>query len=243
MDVIDILQLNIGEAISIAVKAGRVYKSTLQDAAGRYLMLSAPTYKGIPVIFRKGDIVALTYFRDTGRTAVDARVVGFKLDGNVRCVIFEPYGVPRKEQLRDSFRLEGLRLRCAVLREDTSQQSAPLAGISWLPGSIVDISESGLCISSRIKYLQGENVTVRAWLQWPAGSSPPFGLRAEIRRSEAVETGAGGFITGARFLDRDEATRRNISKFVLMRQQEMLRQSRQPGSTQQFRPGDRKRER
>lgn len=229
MDVLERLKLNIGERVDIVVENGRVYRTAVEDTEGdELLVMPTPFYRGIPVIFRQGDEVSLNYFRDTGRYAVTALVAGFKTEGNLRMILFRPRGEVRRQQLRASYRL-GVDLR-GVLRDNMAGpfpfKPTPDDDEVEIQVQILDISETGLAFKSATRLEVGERIYVRIHLDWPSADAQPIEGTVQVRRCALMDDKRDIYRVGTEFVGLDNDTRKHIARFVLTRQQQILKQKR-----------------
>lgn len=228
MDNLERLNLKIGDKMDITVENGRVYRTVLEDTEGGYLLLSTPLFRGVPVIFHQGQEVGLSFFRQTGRFSVSARVQGFKVEGAVRLIVFDAYGQPIKKQLRNSYRLP-----CDLkgIIRPTINGPFPLNYTQEdydveIDARLLDIGEMGLGLVCKTRFETGDRAYVRVYLEWPAPGAEPCSFFAEVMRCEIYERNTNMFRCGMQFIGLDEDTRKHISRFVLVRQQQMLRQQR-----------------
>jgi c-di-GMP-binding flagellar brake protein YcgR len=229
------LRLKIGERLDVRVENGRVYRSRLDDAHSWYLILDPPFYKGIPVIFHQNQQVTLSFYRESGRFSVDALMRRFRQTGNLRQLVFEPYGEPRRDPLRSTYRVPTD--INALIRQDQGAAFTPIpaAAPPWEEiepedgderTTLMDVSEGGLSFRTFSRWSMGDKLFVRAYFEFPEPGSPPVDFHAEVRRVQMLDAERELFQVGARYVEIEEEIRRYVSRYVFIRQQKRLKQQR-----------------
>ena len=229
MNVLERLKLKIGDRMDITLPSGRSFKSMIEDLSEEgYILLSTPLYRGIPIVLHLRQEVGLNFFREVGRYSFSGRVMGFRMDGEVRLIAFMPLSQPVRHQLRASFRLPAVLV--AIIRENRfgpfPLHHSPDDEEEEETVKTIDISETGLAFKTKTEYLAGDRLYLRVTLGWPQADSPPIEAFALVRRVEALDMTSRVRQIGVEFINLDEDTRRLLSRYVIATQQQRLKQQR-----------------
>lgn len=221
------LKVTIGEKVDVSTGAGQVYRTLLEDiTSDGHLVISAPIFRGIPVILHKDQEIVLYFYRDNGRFGLDARVEGFTLDQNLRLISLLPTSAPRKQQRRESYRLQatleamirpftgGSIITDDFLKDDETKWEKVLTN---------NISETGFSVNTLTDYARNDQIYIKLFLCKVGEKVPPVELIGAIRQRETVDFATEKYRIGVEFITLTDDVRRQIARFLLLRQQEYIR--------------------
>lgn len=217
-------KIKIGEKVAISFGQSSTYPTLLEDiTAEGHLVISAPLRRNIPIILKKEQEIQLHYFRDNGRFTIDTQVQGFKISGNLRLIILEQQSEPRKQQRRASFRL-GASLEAgikpyvggySIIADDDNQP--------WENTKTNNISETGVSLNTHTHYSLEDKLLIRLLLPKADSEAELLEVVGAVRQINLADYNSEQYTVGLEFLDCPEDVRRAIAKFVLLRQQELLK--------------------
>jgi c-di-GMP-binding flagellar brake protein YcgR len=213
-------------------------------ADGHFIVL-VPAHKGVPIVLRDGQELAMCVYRDNGRFAMDVRVVSFRKSENVQLVELEPLSALRREQRREFYRLpvslraEALTLPVSVYTEmrslpetlpqldkvisyEDAVKALEKVGVAEDSVSARDISISGLSIRTKNAHELGDQMVVKVHLGWPTEKTPPISAVVEVRRVE-YDSVSGTYAIGVEFVGAF-AKRDLITKYIFEQQKRRIKQ-------------------
>lgn len=225
----------VGDKIDMLLGAPPYYRTVIDDIIGETtVVVPIPTYRGITVAIHRDQDLQMFYYRPNGRFCVDARVTELHLDSDIRTAELVILSPPRKEQRRASYRVPA-RIKTVVclppppdgffteglfagyIRQLDDEQKE----IAYTKG----ISETGVSIVMGTSYEPGDNILLEIYLPLSANHEAPFSIMSEVRRCHYDEV-RKTYQVGLQFLDISEKTRTILSRYILTRQQQLLRQQR-----------------
>ncbi len=163
-----------------------------------------------------GQTIRASYFHQRMEFRFGCEVTGHSPDGEVDYLTF-PRSI-RSSERRDAFRLQTALKPSSLFRlviDPATANDVP----NDLDGMVVDLSQGGMCISTRALVLAGERLGVQVEL-------PQLGLVTARLRVQSVEQPARGHRNmklHCMFTDLGRADRELIAKFLMRRQLEMRR--------------------
>lgn len=218
--------IRIGDKVDVFLGRGRAYRTMLEDIdSSGNLLISTPLYRGIPVIMHKGQEVELYYFREDGRYCINTTVVDFILNDQIKLILLRADSEPKKQQRRESYRLAAF---LETIIRDYASGDFPLKPDKddMLEQEYVfseNISETGVALRTKQVRQKGDKVYLRIYLKWPEEDSLPIDVMGEIRQVELLNHTKQIYRIGIMFLKLPEETRRHIARYVLARQQQLLK--------------------
>ena len=220
--------IKIREKLDLYLGKGPYYRTVAEDISeDNTLLVSIPTFRGIPIILRPGQEVNLYFYRENGRYVIKARVVGFELSGQIRLARLFALSAPERQQRRESFRISAM-LR-TILRpyylgpfpykpvpeEEQEMEEAPT----------FNLSATGVAVRTTREYQPGERLYLRIFLSWPQPKSAPLEITGEIKQVVKTDNVKNIFQLGIMFIDASEDMASHITKFVLMEEQRQRKQT------------------
>ncbi len=221
--------LNIGDRVDLYLGTGPVYRTMLEDIADNgNLLVSVPTYKGVPIKLSKGQGLQIYFYRPTGRYRVNVKMITYQQHEQLRMLELKPLSEPQKQQRRESFRIQAdlkVLLRYAdneiipekLMSPDLSEQEV---------ASSVNISATGIAIRTKKVYNIGDKLFLRIFLKWPDESAAPLEVIGEIRQIDLLDPVQKINYVGVMFLYTSNDIYEHISKYVMAQEQKRLKQKR-----------------
>ena len=221
--------LKIGDKVDLFLGEGPTYRTMLEDITEEgLLVVSAPIYRGIPIVLHKKQTMELYFYRQTGRYCIDAEAVGHDLSGQVKLIMLMVLSAPRKQQRRESFRCDTTLQ--AIVRHSTV---GPFLENVFMDDeeeqelvSTENISETGVSLLTKAQYKVGEKLYVRIALNPQNEDGVPMDIFCVVRRVSVVDSVRGTYSIGMQFLDASEEMRGTIAKYVLIEQQRQIKAKR-----------------
>ena len=223
-----ITPLNIGERIAVSLDGEHFYPTLLEDMTeDDHLIISVPLYRGIPVIMKVEQHVQFFFFRENGRFCIDVQVEEIILRGPLRLISLLPLTEPHRQQRRDSFRLRiGL---SALIRPFSGKISPPdqlFAEADLNPWEEVltnNLSETGVSINSIVDHRTGDCLHLKITLDHAPDHLEQIQLLGIVRQVQVIEYLGRQYRLGVEFLPYSDNLRRLIAKFVIKKQQQVIR--------------------
>ena len=221
--------VKISEKIDLHLGKGPYYRTVVDDILDEEtLLVSIPTFRGIPIILHMDQELQLFFYRDNGRFAQNVQVIGFDLGEAVRLVKLRILSEPARQQRRQSFRVSTILQ--ATLRPYTlgpfPLKPDPSEAEEMEEVSTFNVSATGVAIKTHGDYYVGERIFLRIFLAWPTSNAKPLDIMSEVRQIVRLEPGRDVFYLGAMFLDASEEMSTHIAKFVLIEEQKRRKQAR-----------------
>lgn len=212
------IKIEVRDKVDLFLRRGPYYPTVINDITkDGLLFVSVPIYRGISIVLHMDQELQLFFYRDSGRYAVDVKVIGFELSGEIKLIKLLPLSLPVKQQRRESFRLKA-RLR-AIIRpqllgafpfnpsfEDDEEMDYVFTS---------DISSTGIAFRTTVKYSVGEKFFLKLFLEWPEPDAEPIDISCVIKQVGIVDVVTGEYQIGAMFADISEETMNYITRFVL----------------------------
>ncbi|MCL1905427.1 MAG: flagellar brake protein [Clostridiales bacterium] len=220
--------LKIGERIGISLDGEIIYPTLLEDITeDNHLIISVPLYRGIPIIMKVEQHVQFFFFRDNGRFCIDVQVEEIIMRGPLRLISLLQLTEPHKQQRRESFRLRiGL---SALIRPFSGKQFPPDPFFveedmaPWEEVLTNNLSETGLSFNSIIEHKSGDYLHLKVTLDHSPEHMEQIELLGLVRQSQAIDYLGRQYRLGVEFLPYSENLRQLIAKFVLKKQQQVIR--------------------
>ena len=221
--------LSIGDKVDLYLGTGPVYLSKLEDITqSGNLLVSIPTYQGVPVNIKEGQGFQLYFYRTNGRYRVNVKMNGYVKDGHIRLMELKPLSDPQRQQRRDPFRLP-IDLKVLVTNIEETENKSITEDVSGSDKteqvSSINLSATGIAIASRHQYSLGDRVNLQIYLNWPEGNSGPIELIGEVRQVTEAEP-LRRVYCGLRFLYLSNDTYSHLYRFIMSQEQKRLRQKR-----------------
>lgn len=167
--------------------------------------------------FAKGTVVHAAYIHDRKRWRFLTQFTGTSPGGEVSHLC-APATIESSER-RSSFRLQSAVKPTAIYRlvidSENSEDEEPQA----LEGTIVDLSEGGLCFTSRQLAIAGERLGIQANLP----ESGQIHARVRVTGVDEPVSGNRNRRIHCQFIDISQADRDRIARYLMRRQLEMRR--------------------
>ncbi|MDR3278762.1 MAG: flagellar brake protein [Oscillospiraceae bacterium] len=246
MDIKDIVVGDKADLYFENIKNSPYYKTQVQEITeDGHFAVFVPAHKGVPIVLRDGQELAMCVYRDNGRFTVDVRVARFLRSEKIQLVELEPRSALKKEQRREYYRLpvslraEALSLPISVYTEvrslpetlpklsraisyEDAVKALEKVGVAEDGVSARDISISGLSIRTKTAHELGDQMVVKVHLGWPNEKSPPISAVVEVRRVE-YDSANGVFAIGVEFVGAF-AMRDLITKYIFEQQKRRIKQ-------------------
>jgi c-di-GMP-binding flagellar brake protein YcgR len=220
--------LRIGEQIGISTDGERLYPTLLEDITeDNRLIVSVPIYRGIPIIIKVDQHLRFFFFRENGRFCIDVLVEEIIMQGPLRLIALAPLSEPLKQQRRNSFRLRiGL---SALIRPYGGGLAAggPYFEeedmIPWEDVITNNLSETGVSLNSVISHKTGDCLQLKITLDHDPHHLEEIELLGIVRQVQALENLSTQYRLGVEFLPYSDKLRQLIAKFVMKKQQQIIR--------------------
>ena len=206
---------------------GSTYKTMIEDEyLGQVFQVVVPTRGMVPMEITRGDRLGLAFHRESGRYITEMLVIGIIKDRGMRYALLSQSTPTSRDQRRESYRLPlSVKIQvfdCLDETEENTEESGTHAGVIQQESSR-DISATGIAFTSRKKYIPGDKYIIKLYLGGMSSSEPPLALKAKVVRV-LREYNTNKYQVGMRFTDQTKSSNELLMKFVMMRQQEMIRQ-------------------
>ncbi|MDR1588979.1 MAG: flagellar brake protein [Oscillospiraceae bacterium] len=235
-----------GDRVDIQFKNSPEYRALVEDARdGGDIVVTSPTYRGAPVVFHKGQLIQLSFYRDNGKYSVDVRVVGFRTSNEVRLMRLQCVSDVTKVQRRGYYRLpvvlrtevrrlpislptelhrlpEVLPLLDDVMSYEEAVDALEEYAVDEENSTTRDISISGISVKSKTQFVVGDKLVIKVHLGWPNAKEPPISAVVEVRRVE-YDPATGTYNVGLEFSGAF-AKRDLITKYIYEQQQRRIKQ-------------------
>ncbi|MDR2356603.1 MAG: PilZ domain-containing protein [Oscillospiraceae bacterium] len=235
-----------GDRVDLQYKNSPEYRALVEEAGKKgNIVVTSPTYRGVPVVFHRDQILRLSFYRDNGKYSMDVKVRGFSMSNEIRLVELECVSDVTKVQRRGYYRLpvvlrtEVRRLPVALptelhrlpevlpmLDDVMSYEEAVDAleeyAVDEENSTTRDISISGISVKSKTNFVIGDKLVIKVHLGWPDATEPPIAAVVEVRRVEYDPTG-GIYNVGLEFAGAF-AKRDVITRYIYEQQQKRIRQ-------------------
>ena len=220
--------LKIGERIGISLDGELLHPTLLEDIReDNRLVISVPLYRGLPIIMKVEQQVQFFFFRENGRFCIDVQVEEITMHGPVRLIVLIPLSEPLKQQRRNAFRL----------RICLSGLIRPLNGNNFLLNPFFEeedlspweevftnnLSECGISLNSIVHHKNGDCLHIKLTLDHTPDHSEQIDLLGIIRRVQVIKHLGTQYRLGVEFLPYSENMRLIIVKFMLKKQQQIIR--------------------
>ena len=189
----------------------------LEDVSDAAIEVLTPMRKLRTTTIPVGTRVHAAYVYQRKRWRFNTQVTGVSTDGSLLFL-----GLPDDIQCserRSTFRLETSikpqsLYRLVIDPEDLPEDPAPN-----IDGTVVDLSEGGLCLSTPARLISGERLGIQASL----GEGHEFTARMQVTGVDDPPSGHRNRRVHCRFTDISRADRERVAKFLMRRQLEMRR--------------------
>ena len=220
--------LRIGEKIAISLDGEVLYPTLLEDMTEEgQLVISVPLYRGIPIIMKVEQHVQFYFFRENGRLCVDVQVEEIIMRGPLRLITLLPLSEPHRQQRRNSFRLRiGLSALIRPFSGNTFPADPFLLEENLTPWEEVltnNLSETGVSVNSIISHKTGDCLHLKITLDHAPDHMEQLELLGVVRQVQVLEYLGTQYRLGVEFLPYSDKLRRLIAKFVLKKQQQVIR--------------------
>jgi c-di-GMP-binding flagellar brake protein YcgR len=235
-----------GDRVDLQYRNSPEYRALVEETGrGGAIVVTSPTYKGVPVVFHRDQVLRLSFYRDNGKYSMEVKVRGFRTSGEIRLVALECISDVTKVQRRGYYRLpvvlrtEVRRLPVALptelhrlpevlpmLDDVMSYEEAVDAleeyAVDEENSTTRDISISGISVKSKSKFVIGDKMVIKVHLGWPNAKEPPISAVVEVRRVE-YDPATGSYNVGLEFAGAF-AKRDIITKYIYEQQQKRIKQ-------------------
>lgn len=223
------LALELGEKVDLYLGRGPYYRTAINDISDDgTVLVSIPTFKGVPIILRQDQDLKLFFYRDNGRYAVGVRVRAFEMDDPVRLARLEVTTQPVRQQRRTSFRVASMLQ--VILRPYAlgpfPRVPNPGEADQMEQAPTINISSTGVAVRASGDYSVGERVYLRILLAWPQPDYPPLDIFGEIRQVVRLEPDADIFHVGIMYLNVSDEISAHLSKFVMFEEKRIIKKKR-----------------
>jgi c-di-GMP-binding flagellar brake protein YcgR len=164
-----------------------------------------------------GSTVHCAYIHQNKRWRFISKVAGYSDDGSVQ-YLARPGHIDSSER-RGAFRLATAIKPSALYRMVIDGESAADEVPELLDATVVDLSEGGLCLSSRERFQRGEKLGLRAELT----DVGEFLARMTVTGIDEPPTGSRNRRIHCQFFDISRADRDKVARYLMRRQIEMRR--------------------
>jgi c-di-GMP-binding flagellar brake protein YcgR len=164
-----------------------------------------------------GTRVHAAYVYQRKRWRFNTQVTQVSADGSLM-VLGLPADLECSER-RNAFRLETSIKPTSLYRLVIDPDDLPEDPAPNLDGTIVDLSEGGLCLSTPARLASGERLGVQASL----GNDAEFTARMQVTGVDDPPTGNRNRRVHCRFTDISRADREKVARYLMRRQLEMRR--------------------
>ena len=165
----------------------------------------------------RGTRLHASYVYQRKRWRFTTRVTGVSTDGAVQYLEL-PAEIDSSER-RDAFRLETSIMPISLYRLVIDPDDLPDDPAPDVAGTVVDLSQGGLCISSPARLITGERLGIHASL----GDDVEFIARLQVTGVDDPVIGHRNRRVHCRFTDISKLDREKVAKFLMRRQLEMRR--------------------
>lgn len=219
-------EIRVGDRVDVSLGKPTTYRTIIEDLLdGDRAVISTPLHRGIPIILHRDEEISIYFYREVARFRVDAKVLDFVIEDNVSLVIVKFTSEPVKQQRRSSFRCKAgfeVVYRYSVdgpfpTRPRREDKECEVSAFSE------DISETGISLRVPSSFTLDETIYLKIFLKYPQEDSPPFFITGKVRQVKAVGETKRYYIVGVEFVDISEEYRRIIARYVLVRQQQLLK--------------------
>ncbi|MCL1975854.1 MAG: flagellar brake protein [Firmicutes bacterium] len=222
------MSLKIGEKIGISLDGDTLYPTLLEDITeDKRLIVSVPLYRGIPIILKLEQHVKFFFFRDNGRFCLDVQVEEIILHGPLRLISLLPLSEPHKQQRRNAFRLSiGL---SALIRPYSGNTLIPDFYFEdeditpWEEVLTNNLSETGVSLNSIVPHNIGDFLHLKITLDHARDHLEQIELFGIIRQFQSIEYLGALYRLGVEFLPYSEKLRSIVAKYLLKKQQQIIR--------------------
>lgn len=220
--------LRIGEKIGVSLDGEHLHPTLLEDiTAGNRLVISAPLYRGLPIIMKVEQQMQFFFFRENGRFCLDVQVEEIIMQGELCLISLLPLSEPLQQQRRNSFRLR-ICLSALIrpfdinaLKTDPFFEEDDIT--PWENVLTNNLSESGVSLNSIVPHKTGDCLHIKITLDHAPDHLEQIELLGVIRQTQTIEYLGTQYRLGIEFLPSSENLRGLIAKFVLKKQQQILR--------------------
>jgi c-di-GMP-binding flagellar brake protein YcgR len=220
--------LKTGERIGISLDGEHIYPTLLEDMTeDKHLIASVPLHRGVPIILKVGQQVQFFFFRENGRFCINVQVEEIIMHGPLRLISLLPLSEPSRQQRRNAFRL---RIGLSALIRPFTGNILPTDPFfkeddftPWEEVLTNNLSEVGVSVNSVVPYKLGDCLHIKITLDHAPDHLEQIELLGIIRHHQSIDHAAKHYRLGLEFLPYVENLRRIIAKFVLKKQQQILR--------------------
>jgi len=220
--------LKTGEKIGISLDGEHFYPTMLEDITeDKHLIVSVPLYRGIPIILKVGQQVQLFFFRENGRFCIDVQVEEIIMHGPLRLISLLPLSEPSRQQRRNAFRL---RIGLSALIRSFNGNTIPTDPFAlneeltpWEEVLTNNLSEAGVSLNSVVSRKIGDCLHIKITLDHAPDHLEQIELLGIIRHFQPIDYSGKQFRLGVKFLPYSENLRRIVARFVLNKQQQIIR--------------------
>lgn len=164
-----------------------------------------------------GTRVHASYVYQRKRWRFATEVSGVSPDGSIQYLRL-PAEITSSER-REAFRLETSIKPASLYRLVIDTDDLPDDPAPDIAGTVVDLSQGGLCLSSPARLIAGERLGIQAGL----GEDVEFIARMQVTSVDDPPLGHRNRRVHCRFTDISKADREKVAKFLMRRQLEMRR--------------------
>ncbi|MDR3310590.1 MAG: flagellar brake protein [Oscillospiraceae bacterium] len=222
-------QIVVGDKIDLSLtKRGPLYRTKVEETTpdGRIVM-ALPSYKGIPLVVRRGQRLHVVFYRENGKFTAEAEVRGVTADNAVRLLVIALISDTDKEQNRDNFRVQ-ISLKTTLYRfpdgeipEDADERNDAILYAEEIEARTKDLSASGALVRTQTEFPIGEKLLISIQLGTVRGHT--LLLPATVARAARDESGMlNVYFFGFQF-SKDDDSQSLISKFVADEQKKQIK--------------------
>ena len=225
----------VGDLVDLAPKdGGAPFRTKIEDRTENgVLLVNLPGSGRLDAIIHPDDILALTYYRETGRYTAQVKVEGFARDKGIRYMMLTQVSEPVRDQRRMYFRLpvsldvtmyaytERVEKKVSV-REEIDKAKA----IALETAGTKDISITGIAVLSKNEYKTGSKFILDIFFKENhQGKEAPFTIFAEVMRTD-YELRKNMYRLGMHFFGQSQKMSEFLARYVLKNQQKQIKQQR-----------------
>ncbi len=189
----------------------------VEDVNGAGLEVLTPMRKLRATQIPTGTRLQAAYVYQRKRWRFTTQVTGASADGSL-LFLGAPDEIECSER-RSSFRLETSIKPQSLYRLVIDPEDLPEDVSPNIIGTVVDLSEGGLCLSTPARLISGERLGIQAAL----GEGQEFTARMQVTGVDDPHSGQRNRRVHCRFTDISRADRERVAKYLMRRQLEMRR--------------------